>query len=211
MNNILKKYKVAIAISIVWLFHISALIGVSLGNLDWFIKKTPLNLCLSLLLFFISYPLIKGKQWFAFSLFFSGGMFAEWLGVKFSLLFGTYEYGNNFGPKLDGVPLLIGCYWALLTFITSGILDYTKLSVWLKVVSGALLMVILDFFMEQSAAKFDFWTFEGNIAQLQNYIAWFAIAIIFHMLLRLFKIQGNKMFSLNLYLAQLLFFMYFYF
>lgn len=211
MNNILKKHKVIFAIGVIWLFHISALIGMSLGNSDWFIEKTPLNLCVSLLFFFISYPLIKSQQWVAFVLFFSGGMFAEWLGVKFSLLFGIYEYGNNFGPKLDGVPILIGCYWALLTFITSSILDYTKLSFWPKVICGALLMLLLDFFMEHSAAKFDFWTFEGNIAPLQNYMAWFTIAIIFHILLRLFKIKGNKIFSLNLYLAQLLFFMYFYF
>lgn len=211
MNSFIKEYKVAITISIVWLFHISALIGVSLGNLDWFIEKTPLNLCLSLLLFFISYPLIKQKQWLAFAIFFIGGMFAEWLGVKFNLLFGTYAYGSNFGPKLDGVPLLIGCYWALLTFITSSILDYSKLAVWLKVILGSVLMVILDFFMEHSAPTFDFWTFDGNVAPLQNYIAWFSIAVIFHIILRLFKINGNKVFSLNLYLAQLIFFMYFYF
>ncbi|MFS4494692.1 carotenoid biosynthesis protein [Maribacter sp. 2308TA10-17] len=211
MENFIKKYKVAITIGIVWLFHISAIIGINLGNLDWFIEKTPLNLCLSLLLFFISYPLIKQKQWIAFVIFFAGGMFAEWLGVKFNLLFGTYAYGNNFGPKIDGVPLLIGCYWALLTFITSSILNYSKLAVWPKIILGATLMVILDFFMEHSAPTFDFWTFEGNLVPLQNYVAWFSIAILFHIILRLFKINGNKVFSLNLYLAQLIFFMYFYF
>lgn len=166
---------------------------------------------LSLLLFFICYPLVHYKKWLVFGLFFAGGMLAEWLGVKYGLFFGSYSYGSNFGPKLDGVPLLIGGYWALLTFITASILDYFKLSNWIKVLFGAGLMVILDFFMEHSAPTFDFWTFEGNIAPLQNYIAWFVLAVLFHTILRFIKITGDKEFALNLYLAQLLFFMFFYF
>lgn len=205
-----KNQKVLIAVGLVWLFHISALIGIELGNLNWFIEKTPLNLCLCLILFIISYPLIKQKQWFAFSLFFVGGMFAEWLGVHFSLLFGTYEYGSNFGPKIDGIPLLIGSYWGILPFITASVVDYTQLSNTAKVVLGALLMVVLDFFMEHSSAAFDFWEFEGDSAPLQNYMSWFIIALLFHGLLRILKISGNKSFSLNLYLAQLIFFIYFF-
>lgn len=210
LNNILK-FKVSIAIGIVWLFHISALIGIQLGRIDWFIEKTPLNLNLCLLLFLFVYPINRKKQIIAFIIFFAGGMFAEWLGVNYSLLFGTYEYGSNFGPKLDGVPLLIGCYWSLLTFATASILDYTKLNVWVKALLGASLMVIIDFFMEHSAPTFDFWAFEGNIAPLQNYITWFLIALLFHGILRLLKIKGNHLFSLHVYLAQLLFFMFFYF
>jgi len=184
---------------------------VSFGYQEWFIEKTPLNLFISLLLFFVSYPLVKKKQWLAFIIFFTLGMFAEWLGVKFSLLFGTYAYGANFGPKLDGVPLLIGCFWALLTFITSSMLDYTTLPNWLKVIFASLLMLLLDFFMEHSAPTFDFWTFEGNVAPLQNYVAWFGLALLFNSIIRIFNITGNKPFALHLYLAQLVFFMYFYF
>lgn len=204
------KYKTEVAIGVIWLFHLSALIGVKLGHLDWFIEKTPINLGLSLLLFFICYPLIGYKNWLAFSLFFISGMFAEWLGVKYELFFGSYSYGSNFGPKIDGVPILIGCYWALLTFITASILDYFKLSNWIKVLFGAGLMVLLDFFIEHSAPTFDFWTFEGNVVPLQNYVSWFILATLFHILLRAVKISGSKMFALNLYLAQLLFFLFFY-
>lgn len=211
MFDRLPKLKVPIAIGIVWLFHISALIGVYMGYFDWFIEKTPLNLWLCLLLFLYVYPLNQTKQIIAFAVFFIGGMFAEWLGVNYSLLFGTYEYGSNFGPKLDGVPLLIGCYWAILTFITASILDYTPFNIWIKALLGASLMVIMDFFMEHSAPTFDFWTFEGNIVPLQNYGTWFLIALLFHGILRILQIEGNRPFSLNVYLAQLLFFACFYF
>ncbi len=203
--------KVYIATGIVWLFHISALIGITLGHVDWFMEKTPLNLGLCLILFLFVYPIRTMKQTTGFLIFFSGGMFAEWLGVKYGLLFGTYEYGNNFGPKLDGVPYLIGTYWALLTFATASIVDYISKSVIVKIVVAALLMTLLDFFMEHSAPRFDFWRFEGDLAPLQNYITWFVLALLFQGILRYLKTTGDRFFSLNLYLAQLIFFVYFYF
>ncbi len=203
--------KVYIATGIVWLFHISALIGITLGHLDWFMEKTPLNLGLCLILFLFVYPIRTMKQTTGFLIFFSGGMFAEWLGGKYGLLFGTYEYGNNFGPKLDGVPYLIGTYWALLTFATASIVDYISKSVIVKIVVAALLMTLLDFFMEHSAPRFDFWRFEGDLAPLQNYITWFVLALLFQGILRYLKTTGDRFFSLNLYLAQLIFFVYFYF
>ena len=208
-DNLLK-YKVHIAIGILWLFHISAIIGISLGHLNWFVQKTPLNLSLSLLLFILIFPLNTLKKGIAFILFFAGGMFAEWLGVNYGILFGEYEYGHNFGPKLDGVPYLIGVYWALLTFVTASILDYTRLSTVVKIILAAGLMVLLDFFMEQSAPVFDFWTFDEKIVPLENYVTWFVIAFLFQVILRSLRIEGNKSFSLNIYMAQLFFFIYFF-
>ena len=193
-----------------WLFHISAIIGISLGNLDWFIEKTPINLGLSFFLFLLVYPINNLKKFGALILFFSAGMFAEWLGVNHQILFGEYAYGHNFGPKLDGVPYLIGTYWALLTFITASILDYTTLSSRLKIIGAAGLMVLLDFFMEKSAPVFDFWYFEGGMPTLENYWTWFLLGIILQVILKALKIKGNRIFSLNLYLAQFSFFLFFF-
>lgn len=211
MFNTLKNNKVFIAVGIVWLFHISAIIGISLGYKDWFINKTPLNLSLCLLLFILAYPIHQKKQGIAFLIFFVGGMFAEWLGVNYGVIFGEYTYGSNFGPKLDGVPYLIGTYWAILTFISYSITDFLKLRTGFKIVLAAVLMVVLDYFMEYSAHSFDFWTFEGNLASLENYITWFILALIFQIILASLRIKGNRFFSLNLYLAQFIFFFYFYF
>lgn len=210
MWNKVLKHKLPLAIFTVWLFHVSAIIGITLGNREWFISKTPLNLVICLLLFLWAYPLRSRKEFLAFAFFAAGGMFAEWLGVNYGLLFGTYQYGTNFGPKLDGVPILIGLYWALLTFITASICDYVGLNRWLKAILAAVLMVLLDFFMEHSAPLFDFWTFAGNDAPLENYITWFALGLIFQIVLRFMGIHGNKTYSLHLYIAQLLFFCYFY-
>lgn len=203
------KHKVSIGIGIIWLFHISALVGIALGHLDWFIKKTPFNLGLSLLLFLLIYPINSRVKSFYFILFFSGGMLAEWSGVNYQLLFGTYSYGENFGPKLDSVPFLIGAYWAILTFISAAITDYLKIHRILKAILGAGLMVLLDLFMEQSAPLLDFWTFKGGMPNAENYITWFCLGLLFQLLLQREHIGGNKAFSLNLYLAQLVFFSYF--
>jgi len=211
MYKHLMTYKAHLAAGIIWLFHISALIGISLGHLDWFISKTPLNLMVCLLLFLAVYPLNNARKITAFIIFFSGGMFAEWLGVNYGILFGDYLYGANFGPKWDGVPLLIGAYWALLTFITAAMMDYLKLNPWIKALLAAVLMVTLDFFMEHSAPQFDFWTFEGGLAPLENYITWFLLALLFQGVLRWMDLTGNKIISLHLYFAQLLFFLFFYF
>mgnify|MGYP000253118936 CR=1 FL=1 len=204
-----QKNKVYIAVGIIWLFHISALIGTNFAGIDWFIEKTPLNLSLCLILFIMAYPIDRFVPILLFFILFLGGMFAEWLGVKYGILFGTYTYGNNFGFKIDGVPLLIGTYWAILTFATKSISEYVKISSRLKIILAAVLMVLLDYFMEQNAPRFDFWAFEGNSAPLKNYITWFFLAILFQILLRFYDVKGNRFFCLNLYMAQLAFFIYF--
>ena len=211
MIDFVFKHKVWLSVGIIWLFHISAIIGISLGNFDWFIEKTPINLGLSFVLFLLIYPINTTKKFIALLLFFAGGMLAEWLGVNYQVLFGSYSYGHNFGPKLDGVPYLIGAYWAILTFITAGILDYTYFPYRIKIISAAGLMVLLDFFMEKSAPAFHFWTFNGGMPTLENYWTWFLIGIIFQVIIKVFGIKGNQVFSLHLYAAQLCFFLYFYF
>ncbi|MEL6916944.1 MAG: carotenoid biosynthesis protein [Bacteroidota bacterium] len=204
-----KKNKTTIAISIIWLFHISACIGISIGFQDWFISKTPINIILFSFLFLIVYPLDTLKKFMVFTLFFSGGMFAEWLGTNYGILFGNYTYGVNLGPKLDGVPFLIGINWSVLTFVTASVASKLVKKVWLKIVLASLLMVLLDYFMERIAPIFDFWMFEGTEAPLENYITWFIVALFFQTILQLFRITGNNVFSLHLYLSQLFFFAYF--
>ncbi|MEM9144215.1 MAG: carotenoid biosynthesis protein, partial [Bacteroidota bacterium] len=195
MLELISKNKATWAVAIIWLFHVSAIAGIALGHFHWFVEKTPLNLMVFLILFFWVYPLNTSRKILAFIVFFSGGLIAEWLGVSYGLLFGDYAYGNNLGPKLGGVPYLIGALWALLTFVCAAITDYLNVSTPFKVLYAALLMVGLDFFMEQSAHQLDFWTFAGNLAAFPNYITWFALALIFQIVLRTLHIKGNRFFS----------------
>jgi len=204
----LQKKGIWLAIFVLWLFHLSGMVGITSGHEAWFLPKTPLNLLVSGVLFFWFYPLETQKKLRYFGLFFLVGMFVEWLGTKYGVLFGSYSYGDNLGPKIDGVPLFIGVYWGLLTFCTGQIAHHSVSGLWQKVTLGAILMVVLDFFMEQSAPKFDFWSF-GDTVPLSNYITWFVVSFLLHLVFVRAKIRGNHTIALHLYLVQLVFFIFF--
>lgn len=206
----LLKYKLHFSVFLLVLFHISAMIGIGLGYKEWFVSKTPFTLLLSAVLLVWNYPVNSLKKWgFAgFCLFI--GMLAEWIGVSRGWLFGDYAYGENMGPKFQGVPYLIGVFWAILVFVTGSIASRISRNLFVKIFLGAFLMVFLDYFMETVAPIFDFWTFEGGIAPLENYLTWFAVAFFLHFIFQKFDLKGNFKFSLALYLTQLIFFGYFY-
>ncbi|WP_051935742.1 carotenoid biosynthesis protein [Salegentibacter sp. Hel_I_6] len=204
------EFKLTISVFILVLFHISAIIGISIGYQDWFVEKTPFTLLLSFLLLIWNFPIETGKKWLLAGVFFFSGMLAEWIGVNTGWLFGNYAYGENMGPKFDGVPYLIGIYWAVLTFISGRISSRISANLLLRILSGAALMVLLDFAMEVSAPVFDFWTFEGGVAPIENYITWFIVAALLHLLYQKADLQGDFKFSISLYLVLFFFFSYFF-
>jgi putative membrane protein len=158
----------------------------------------------------LNYPLNSTKKWGLAGVFFITGMLEEWIGVHYGFLFGEYYYGENLGLKIDGVPWLIGINWAMLVLITGAIASKISGHFFWKIFWGAMLMVVLGFFMEVSAPVFDFWIWETEGAPVRNYIAWFVIAGMLHFLYQRSKIQGDTLFSFHLYAAQFVFFAYFY-
>lgn len=209
-TNINQKKYILIAIGVLWLFHISGIIGISLGYQEWFASRTALNLLIMFLVLIFFYPLDSFKKWALFFLFGGLGIFAEYLGVTFGLFFGEYAYGDNFGPKIFEVPILIGVNWALLTFICGSIANQLSDNIFLKSLLGTFMMLFLDLFMEKIAPIFDFWEFSGGYAPIDNYIAWGSISFIFNLIFHFAKIKGQFLISLHLYLVQLVFFIYFY-
>lgn len=200
----------SISIFVIWLFQLSAIIGISLGYTDWFISKTPLNLFITTALIVINFPINSYRKVTLFLAIFVLSLLIEWIGVHFGFLFGVYEYGKNLGPKIDGVPVLIGVNWAVLILSTVVIASKWVTPFHLRVLLGAFLMVFIDFFIETSAPPFDFWIWQSGAAPLRNYVAWFIVSLFFHAAFQLLKIKGDFYFSSHLYLAQLIFFIYFY-
>ncbi len=200
----------SLSIFVIWLFQLSAIIGVSMGYYDWFITKTPLNLIITAALLIVNFPINNvNKLAIAFT-FFTSSLLIEWIGVHFGFLFGVYEYGQNLGLKIDGVPLLIGVNWAVLILSTAAIADKLVEPRFLKITLGAALMVLIDFFIETSAPPFDFWIWELGAAPIRNYIAWFIISMLLHYIYHRMKMKGDFIFSCHLYAAQFIFFIYFY-
>ncbi len=207
-SNILNKKNGAIFL--VWLFHVSAIIGISLGHFDWFVTKTPINLLLIGILMIFAYP-INSQVSIIFSVFFyTLGMAVEWIGVNYDFLFGIYSYGENLGPKIDGVPWLIGLNWMVLTLTTAAISDKIFKNKVYRIIMGATLMVFLDVFIEQTAPVLDFWSFSGGEAPLRNYLSWFGISVYMHYLYQRSAMTGDFWVSVHIYMAQLVFFFYLY-
>lgn len=200
-----------LGIFMVWLFHVSGIIGMSLGYSDWFLPKTIVNLLAALLFLIICYPILSSKSIKVAAIVFMTGMAVEWIGVHNDWLFGSYYYGENLGPKIYGVPLIIGVNWLTLTFITSAMVMKKLGNKWLEIIAASTLMIFIDFFIEVSAPPFDFWIWPEGEAPLRNFIAWFSIAFLLHYVVQQASIKWNSVFAWHVYLAQLMFFIYFYF
>lgn len=194
-----------ISIGIIWLFHVSGIIGILYGNSDWFISATPLNLSINFILLLLN---CNGHKLF-FPMVIIGfltGMITEILGVQWGWIFGDYQYLEALGYKVLGVPLLIGVNWALLALITGAIAQQFYENIIMRIIIGVALMLFLDLLIEPIAPMLDFWVFEGGEAPLQNYIGWAAVAFFLQFIFHFFKISVEGWFPHQLYLLQIIFF-----
>lgn len=203
--------KLSLSIFIIWLFHISGTIGILIGYKDWFVALTPLNLGICFAALLLNLESISLKDIGVLMIPFFIGFLAEFLGVNFGLIFGDYSYGANLGYKLFGVPLMIGINWVVLVYATSGISKQFIRNRWGAAFAGASLMVLLDFFMEKSAPHFDFWQFKDNVVPMQNYVGWFIVSFIAHLIFQKLFRKENSILCWNLYVVMSVFFIIFYF
>ena len=200
-----------IAVFAIWLVTISGMIGIWLGYGNWFLPKTPFNLLLGVALLYWNFPL--KNYWpgmLIWSLVYITGMTVEMIGVNTGLLFGDYWYGENLGWKLINVPLLIGINWVVLTFLTATIAKRFIRNQWLAPVVGAALMVALDFFIEPVAPVFDYWHWNAGFAPLRNFLDWFVISLVLHVLVKNYVPAEKHPLPLHHFASQVLFFVFFY-
>lgn len=206
----LENYK-QYGIFLLWLMHASAFIGINLGFEDFFLPLSAINLWFISLLLIWYYPIRNKSEVILFVSIAILGFTAEAIGVATGKVFGEYAYGRNLGFKLFEVPVIIGVNWAVLSFTTSGLANKLPLkSNHIKAATASALMLIFDFFIEQSAPKFDFWEFELPEVPLQNYITWFILAYIFNYAVLRFISDADTKICFHIYIVQVLFFTLFY-
>lgn len=105
------------------------------------------------------------------------GFFVELLGVRTGYVFGgPYVYGDGLGPKLFGIPPIIGVNWLLLTYCFGSFFDRFTWPVYMKTGMAATGMVALDILVEPVAIQLDFWTWFGKPIPIQNYLGWWLVA-----------------------------------
>ncbi len=197
-----------IPIAIILIFHVIGFVGFII-NPAYFRPLSPLNLMLSAGLVLLMCNQTKWPFYGSILAVAVLGFFIEVLGVKTELIFGTYHYGNSLGYRWLSVPLLIGLNWAVLLYSTA---QFSKFkNEWVNIVFGAVLMVLLDFFMEQNASKFDFWYWKNAHIPLQNYIAWFVISLGLNFLFQKHLSQKPNLTAKAFYIIELVFFASLYF
>jgi len=209
MNLIQKRLpssRSSLFICALYIIHLSALIGVHLGYIQWFLSKTWAILFLIFLVLWDGLPKKSIKISWPIPAVFFIGFIAEWLGVKFGFLFGNYSYGANLGIKLDNVPIIMGINWVILSLATRGIIQrFFKLPI-MKILVSSVLMVSLDILLEPLAPQLDYWSFDTMVAPLSNYMGWLIYSLLIQILLELVQFKGHFMISLHILIIQLLFF-----
>jgi len=204
-------FKINVYIGLVWLFAISGILGIISTASNWFLGLTPLYLFLNFLIILLCLKDQKIRILKGISVPFILGFITEVLGVNFGLIYGSYTYGENLGLKIFEVPLIICINWSLLTIVSADVGKFITRNKGLRILSGALLMILLDFLIEISAPRFDFWVFKDGIVPLSNYFGWFLVASISHWWYQSFKINTNSKISYHIITCLFLFFSIFIF
>lgn len=179
----LRKYFIPILI----IFHV---IGLALFlYVPEFVKLSYMNIALCGLLVFLDKN-ITARSLVAALIVIAGGFTVELIGVQTGLLFGEYAYGSALGPKLMGVPLIIGVNWLAIVLASIGFIGSFKLKPGLAAVFAGALSTAMDYLIEPVAIRFDFWSWTGTVIPVWNYICWFIFCTIFAYLC--IKWWGNK-------------------
>ena len=142
---------------------------------------------------------VSAKQLMVFVFIYLAGFAVEAVGVNTGLIFGQYVYGNGLGLNLLGTPLIIGLNWLYMVYSTAAIMNKYKIAHWLRIPIAAALMLLYDLVLEQVAPALDMWHWANGQIPLQNYGAWFLMALFLHSIIVLTKIKiKNRMASLIL-------------
>ena len=189
------------------IFYLVGLLGISLDSYkSFFVGLSFFHLLLSFGVLILARKKYSSAFWLFILSAFGLGMLAEWIGVHTGALFGQYQYGHILGPKLLGVPLIIGINWAMLSIVSASLLATLKLHFWVEVALASLLMVFLDFLMEPVAVKLGFWHWHNGKIPVFNYICWLLISIVLQTIYRKWRLNEKNNVAVALFIFMTVFF-----
>lgn len=130
----------------------------------------------------------------------------EAVGTATSKIFGPYTYGATLGPKLFAVPVVIAFNWLLVILGALGLAQLIFRRRLLAALATAVLAVGFDYLLEPAAIRLDYWTWQAAGIPLQNYLAWFLIALAAAVCFVYLKLSVKTRLPLVYFLIQLVFF-----
>tara|TARA_B110000305_G_scaffold63835_1_gene71041 strand:- start:812 stop:1438 length:627 start_codon:yes stop_codon:yes gene_type:complete len=189
--------------------HLAGIIGIHLAP-EIFLKTSFVSIIIPLTLYLYRIKPIK-IEWIIIFLVYLITFFSEWIGVNYGWLFGSYEYGDSLGFKIDGVPIIMGANWLLLGLVCRDVVKKIITNHWLIIILSAFLMVLIDTLIEPLSNRLDFWTWKNNIIPFSNYKDWFLIALLNQYIFSFLKFKKDMFFwSLGYIIVLVLFFVSFY-
>jgi putative membrane protein len=136
--------------------------------------------------------------------------FLEAAGTATGRIFGPYTYGRSLGPKLLEVPVVIAFNWVLVIL---GALILARLITRSRVGAAFLAAALaagFDWLLEPTAMRLDYWSWTGVSAPadipMQNYAAWFLIALAAGLPFSLFRIPARSRVPMAYFLIQAAYF-----
>ncbi len=172
----------------------------------FFIHLVPLNFVVSLVILAMADRTRNRKLYWVAGVIFLTGWLVEVVGVNTGLLFGQYGYSLTMGPALFGTPMVMGLSWLIMLYLTVTVVQEITMHPWYRTVLAAVLMVVFDFLLEPAAIWMKMWFWEGGKVPVFNYITWFMVSLALASLFPLLKIRIRNRVALNLYVAQMVFF-----
>ncbi len=131
----------------------------------------------------------------------------EVVGVKTSLIFGDYNYGNTLGLKVFEVPLIIGFNWVFVILGSISVSQLISKNNIIIAIFSASISVLFDYVLEPVAIKLNYWQWADNIIPVQNYIAWFFIALISVLIFSYLRVNVKSKIGLHYLVIQFVFFL----
>ena len=196
-------------IAILSILYAVGVLGLLVNIHPQFIYLTPFNLLISTALILVSHSKWLRPHIIFCVLCFLCGFLSEVMGIQTGIIFGEYAYGEVLGFKIWDTPPMIGVNWLMLVYassVTSNHLLGEKVASFARALLAAAGMVLLDILIEPVAIVYGFWEWEAENIPLQNYLAWFLIALVLCFLFqKMIGHQKNKV-GVALFILQFVFF-----
>ncbi len=188
-------------------FYSVGIIGLSMeGTYSLFIRLTPFALLLSTIGMAFFHRKYSEKAIVVFFVIYIIGFGVEVVGVNTKLIFGDYTYGSGLGAKLLNTPLIIGINWLLLIYAANSVIErFVRKRIPVMLLGGTVL-VIYDLILEQAAPLIDMWSWKNDTVPLQNYLAWFVLAVILSGVLKTSGVSVSNRLAPVILICQSLFF-----